>query len=444
MHLLITTLFIICSLLLALFVFVSRLALGRGRFAVRGAKNDLPYFTEMIEPKLGLSEERAQWTFPVLVQATISLQGFLLAAWNMGQPFDWETLLQQAAILLLNVILFGQVIPYVLLTHTDGRWLVHSLGILRASILASMPLVAISQFLHHIATLGGPAEEDREPATATENIEALIEAGEEEGLIEKDDRRLIQSVVEFGDKTVRDVMTPRPEIIAVPHRTTLSDLRQILAEHRFTRLPVYEQDIDHIIGFIHAGDLFAVAEDEHSERTVQQLLRSVPFVPETKRISELLQDLQTGSQMAIVVDEYGSVAGLATVEDMVEEIVGEIRDEHDEMDVLPRGENSWSVPGGLSLDRLQGLFDITLGEAGEASTVAGLITHTLGRVPATGETLERDGLRYRITESNGRRITRLDVSSLAIPQGDGQGTLFETQSGGDTAPRSTEDSAGMH
>jgi putative hemolysin len=430
MQVLIYALFAICSLLLSLYVIVSRLAMGRGRLMARGAADDLVYFTEHIEPRLSISEESSQWTFPLLVQATIALQGFLLATLNLGRPFEWGTLLQQSAVLILNLVVFGQAIPYVLLTRTDGKWLSNTIGILRMSILISRPLIGISQMLHHIATLGGPADEELEPASPTENIEALMEAGEEEGLIEKDDRKLIQSVVEFGDKTVRDVMTPRAEIVAVPSNTTLSELKQVLAEHRFTRLPVYEQDLDHIIGFIHSSDLFTVSEEELASQTVQQLLRALPFVPETKRIPDLLQELQTGSQMAIVVDEYGMVAGLVTVEDMVEEIVGEIRDEHDEIDVLPVGENIFSVPGSLSSDRLHEMFPENFQNTGEASTVAGLITDTLGHVPLAGEILEIQKLRFKITDSNGRRITRLEVApSVTVPVGAPreQGSLFDAE-----------------
>lgn len=435
MHVLIYILFGLCSLLLSLYVIISRFTLVRGRIMVRGAASDYAYFAEHIEPKLGISEEGAQWTFPMLVQATIALQGFLLAAANLGRAFDWETLLQQAAILLFNIIIFGQAIPYVLLTRTNGRWMAHTTGILRASILIARPLVGISQMIHHIATLGNLADEEAEPATPTENIEALIEVGKEEGLIQEDDRKLIQSVVEFGDKTVRDVMTPRPEIIAIPDQTSLTELKQVLAEHRFTRLPVFEQDLDHIIGFIHSSDLFTVPEQEHDTQTVRQILRSIPFVPETKRVPALLQELQTGSQMAIVVDEYGMVAGLVTVEDMVEEIVGEIRDEHDEVDVLPLGGGAFSVPGSLSLDRLYEMFPTEVQEAGDASTVAGLVTDTLGRVPAAGETLEHNGIRFRITESNGRRITRLEVAP--VPESDrsargAQGSLFAGEDAADT------------
>jgi len=320
------------------------------------------------------------------------------------------TLLQEAALLLLDVLVFGLVIPNILLTRTSGKWLHSWIGALRISVRMAFPLVAICQFLHHVSTLGGRSEEEGGAASQSENIEALMQAGEEEGLLEKEDRRLIQSVVEFGDTTVREVMTPRQQMVAVPAQTTLSQLRQMLATKRFTRIPVYEGDIDHMVGFVHAGDLFAVEEADLERRTVQELLRPVNFVPETKRISELLDELKQSAQIAIVVDEYGSVAGLATVEDLVEEIVGDIRDEHEMMDVRPLGDDRYSMSGSMHLDRLQELFDVRLGDSGEATTVSGLVTDTLGRVPAAGERIERDGLVFHISESNGRRVVRLVVT----------------------------------
>jgi len=307
------------------------------------------------------------------------------------------------------VIVFGQVLPNVLLTRTEGKWLLGWIGILRISVRMVFPLVVVSQFLHHIATLGGPSEEEQPVASPSENIEALMQAGEQEGLFEKEDRKLIQSVMEFGDKTVREVMTPRQQIVAVPLQTTLSQLKQLLASRRFTRIPVYDADLDHIVGFVHAGDLFAVEEADLERRTVEELLRPVSFVPETKPISELLEQIKEQAQIAIVVDEYGLVAGLATVEDMVEEIVGEIRDEHEVSNVIAEGEGRYSVPGGMDLGSLRDLFDVRLEETGGATTVSGLITDTVGRVPAAGEKIERDGLVFQVIESNGRRVIRLLV-----------------------------------
>lgn len=422
------------SLLLMLFSYLTRLSTERGQFLIRGSKDNVQFYEEQIEPRLGITAEQAAWAFPLLVQVDLLLLGMLLAAWNLGRPFEWMLLIEEAALLLLDIVLFGQVIPNILLTRTSGKWMLSWMGTLRASVRLVFPLVVLCQFLHHVATLGNVTEEGDETISHSENIEALMQAGEEEGLLEKQDRKLIQSVVEFGDTTVREVMTPRQRIVAVPVTTTLSQLRQTLATQRFTRIPVYEGDLDHMAGFVHAGDLFAVEEGELDRRTVQELLRPVAFVPETKNISELLDELKHTAQVAIVIDEYGSVAGLATVEDLVEEIVGEIHDEHEIMEVQQIGDDRYSIPGGMRLDRLQELFDVRLEETGEASTVSGLITETLGRVPLAGERIERDGLMFHVSESNGRRVVRLVVTGppkTSVPQPEAEASPSARRRGSD-------------
>jgi CBS domain containing-hemolysin-like protein len=396
------------SLLLTLFSYLTRLYSERGRFLIRGSRHNIEFFEEQVEPNLRVQMEQAVWAFPLLVQSTLVLIGLLVATWNLEKPFEWTTILGEAIFLLLDVLLFGLVIPNVLLSRTEGKWLRHWAGIVRTSVRLVYPVVAVGQFLHRIAMLGaGPEEELHPPA---ETIEALMQAGEEEGLLEKEDRKLIQSVVEFGDKTVREVMTPRQAIVAVPSRTTLSELKQMLATKRYTRIPIYEGDLDHMIGFVHSGDLFAVEEAAAERQSVQELVRLAPIVPETKLISELLPELQQKAPMAFVVDEYGSVSGLVTVEDLVEEIVGEIRDEHEPMDVISEGAGRYNIPGDLDLDRLRELFDVRLEDTGEARTVSGLVTDLLGRVPAAGERLQWDELSFLITEANGRRVLRMVVT----------------------------------
>jgi CBS domain containing-hemolysin-like protein len=408
------------SLLLLLYSYVSRLYSEKGRFLFRGSKDNVEFFEEQIEPALGISMEKAELTFPLLVQLDLILLVLLTTSWNLRQPLRWDGLIQGGFFVVLEVILCAHVIPAILLLRTRGQWLQSCTRILRISILIVSPLVAFSQVAHSLVSLGKEEEEAEEPSPS-ENIEALMMAGEEEGFLEKEDRQLIQSVVEFGDKTVREVMKPRPEIVAVPADTTVDQLKQMLAKRRFSRVPVYEADLDHIIGFVHAMDLFALSDTEAFKQSVRRFVRPLLFVPETKPIAKLLKDLQQTTPMAIVVDEYGSVAGLVTVEDMVEEIVGEIRDEHEAQDVIPQGEGAFSVPGNLDLDRLQELFGTRVEEPGDASTVSGLITSALGRVPAPGEVLERDGLTFQVTESNGRRVVRLLVTgpveppSVAVP-----------------------------
>jgi putative hemolysin len=408
-HLLVGFLTLACSLSLTLFVYANRLYNERGRFLIRESRTNAEFFEEHIDPKLGIRDERLVWTYPLLVQTNLVVLTMLVATWNLREPFGLILVLQKLALLLMIIVFFGQVIPYVLMTRTEGRWVLQWTSVLRVSIRIIFPLVLVIEFLHHIASLGRATEEEKQKSQS-EQVEALMQAGEDEGLLEKDDRRLIQSVVEFGDKTVREVMTPRQEIFAVPAETSLGALKKMLGERRFSRIPVYEGDLDHIICFLHSGDLFAVEETELEKRTVQELARPVEYVPETKPISELLQELQKSPKIAIVIDEYGAVAGLVTVEDMVEEIVGEIRDEHEEMDVIAVAEGQFSVPGGLDLDRLEEIFDVRLEDMREATTVSGLVTESLGRVPVVGEFLERDHLNFEVTESNGRRVTRLLVS----------------------------------
>src|SRR5437667_346928 len=177
-----------------------------------------------------------------------------------------------------------------------------------------------------------PAEQPGhdEAPTSAENIEALISAGAEEGLIEEEDRKLIQSVVEFGDTTVREVMTPRPNIVAISAHASLEDLRQLVIHEQYSRIPVYETSIDDIVGFVHVRDVFELDEDSRANKTVATLMRPIRLVPETKPVKDLMREMQQdNTHMVIVIDEYGNTAGLATVEGLVEVIVGEIRDEHE-------------------------------------------------------------------------------------------------------------------
>jgi len=410
MHLLIAILILAGSLLLTLYSYVNRLYTEKGRFLIRGSKDNVDFFEEHIEPKLGVGPEKAELTFPLLIQGDLILLALLVASWGLGQPWGWETALQAAVFLLLDVLLFAQVLPNVLLTRTAGEWLRSGAGILRASILLVSPLVSISQFLHHVATLAKQEVAESAEPTPSEHIEALMQAGEEEGLLEQGDRKLIQSVVEFGSKTVREVMTPRPEIFAVSGDTPLEELKRRLTTRRFSRVLVYEGDLDHIIGFVHSLDVALPSASEPVRKSVRELLRPIPFVPETKLVCELLKEIQQKAPIAIVVDEYGMVAGVVTVEDMVEEIVGEIRDEHEVLDVIPQGPGAFSVPGSMDLDRLQELFGVRIEETAGATTVSGLVTNRMGRVPGPGEVYPCDGLEFRVLDSNGRRVLRFVIT----------------------------------
>ncbi len=224
-----------------------------------------------------------------------------------------------------------------------------------------------------------------------EHIDALILAGEEEGIIEKGDRELIQSVVAFGDKTVREVMTPRPRVVAIRQDATLEELRQLVINEQFSRIPVYEDNIDQITGFVHVRDMFELSDEERARRNVRDIMRPIRAVPETKPVNDLLREMQEeGAHMAVVVDEYGSTAGIVTMEDMVEEIVGEIHDEHEpERDFRQDPDGSYVVSGSFDLGRLEDLLDFHPDEETESTTVGGLVTEWLGHVPGGGRNRTR-------------------------------------------------------
>jgi CBS domain containing-hemolysin-like protein len=224
--------------------------------------------------------------------------------------------------------------------------------------------------------------------------------------------------VEFGDKLVREVMTPRPEIFAVPEAITLEQFLELLKQHNYSRVPVYSTSLDTINGLAFAHDLLQITDDEARTRTVASIKQPVEFVPETKRGYELLREMQREQQhMRSVVDEYGGVAGLVTIEDLLEEIVGNIRDEH-EHDLaveVPQREPSgaWVVPGNFPVDQLGDLFGepVEMSSHYEATTLGGLVSEIDGRIPLAGEVVMIDpaGIRTEIVESTTHKVERVRV-----------------------------------
>ena len=226
---------------------------------------------------------------------------------------------------------------------------------------------------------------------------------------EEAERELLQSVVDFGDTLVREVMTPRPDIVAVRADATLGELRQVFIEEHYSRLPVYEESLDRVLGLVFVKDLVVLAETSGTDRVVDRLLRPAYAVPETKRVADLLRELQRAhAQMAIVHDEFGGTAGLVTVEDLLEEIVGEIRDEYDvEVEpIIDEGAGSFVFDGRAGFDDLCERLDVAI-EAEGCDTVAGYLLARLGRVPQVGETFDLDGLTVDVLDGERRRVHRV-------------------------------------
>ena len=296
------------------------------------------------------------------------------------------------------------------------------------------PFDYFARFLHPLTgmlvQLIADQRRDRQPSNDAEEespengevAHASLEAGEEQGLIEQDERRLLQSIVDFGDTLVREVMTPRPDIVATRADATLEELRALFREQEYSRVPVFKENLDNILGIVFLKDLIQI--DDFSRVASQRLqidrpdlIRSATFVPETKRVADLLKEFQRKQvQAAIVVDEYGGTAGLVTIEDLLEEIVGEIRDEYDveTEPVIDEGHGSFVFSAKVSIDQVRERLGIAIEDEG-FETVGGYVLTRVGRVPAVGETFEVDGLVIEVLEAERRRIHKVRFRRAQSP-----------------------------
>src|SRR6478736_7144488 len=396
---------------LTLVSYVDRIYAEIGRFLSREFQDNLNAFEQKVESKLGVSRNRASLSMAILTQL-ITASIAILLGYAVFRDQDWSghEILEIVLSLILIVIVFNRFLPFVFFSRTKGQWLARWTWLLRALIYLVLPVTLVLGFLQSVAALTREHSEEQ-PETHTEAVDALIEAGREEGILHESNRDLIQSVVEFGEKTVREAMKPRPEIVAVPTNTTVEQFIELLKNKPFSRVPVFEGTIHNIVGIVYAQDVLQVPDTEAHYRTVDTIMRREPyFVPESKLVSDLLREMQQNNiRMAVVVDEYGGVAGLVTIEDLVEEIVGEIRDEHEKLEVVRENETSYIVPGNMDVDRLVEMFGVRP-EDKESATVAGLVSELAGRIPHRGEVIEEDGLRFEVLDSTERRVERVRIS----------------------------------
>src|SRR5579863_5909087 len=412
---------VLAALVETLASYISHVYAEFGKILSREVQENLDAWEEKIEPHLGLTREHAAISAAVLQQLALGVIALEFGAVlfdrapHMGRP-TYPEIAQAVLGVVLVVVFCNQVIPWLLFERTEGTWAVRLLWPIRLLLWSMTPITVVVRFFFSVVSL---AEQSVKPEEETAvAVEALLEAGEEEGILEKTDRDLVRSAVEFGDKLVREVMTPRPRMFVVRDTTTIEDFLSMLKEHNYSRVPVFQGTIDNITGIAFAHDLLQITDDEAHTRTVGSIQRPAAFVPETKRGYELLREMQREKQhMRIVIDEYGGVAGLVTIEDLLEQIVGDIRDEH-ETDApveMPQREPSgaWLVPGDFPVDQLGDLFSepIDLDEAYEAATLGGLVSEIEGRIPLPGEVvlLERSGLRIQVVASTDRRVDRLRI-----------------------------------
>ncbi|HXG84394.1 MAG TPA: hemolysin family protein [Pyrinomonadaceae bacterium] len=327
-----------------------------------------------------------------------------------------ELLLVSLAVGLIASLIFRQIIPRFITWKNPENKLLFLLPVARP---VYGLLSNVADPFHFFTRDNSPVENtiipnqpptEAEKEDNAEDIQALIEMGEAEGIIEEKDRELIETMFEFSETRAGEIMTPRTEICGVPNTATVKQARDLIIEEKYSRLPVYRESIDHIEGVIYVRDLLNAWADGRENETIENLLRPAYFVPETKSAAELLKIMQTNRfQVAVVVDEYGGVAGLITVEDILEEIVGEIEDEDTEEEVVEIIQSEggyYDVLGSTEIDKIERVFNMEI-EDDDFTTIAGLITSQAGYVPKRGEKLKVRGLEVEILQADEKRLNLL-------------------------------------
>ena len=374
----------------------------------------LEFFKDTLEAKIGMETERGTLVFSVVKHLGLAIVGCLTLAVTWTKTQDWQGLIAAGVLVSAYTVLGTHIVPQIVYRKSDGRGLLPLVPLFRVVAILARPITWFLESTLSLFDLRGKPK-PAEAQSTDEHIEALISAGEEEGLIEKGDRELIQSVVAFGDKTVRQVMTPRPRIVAIRQDATLEELRHLVIHEQFSRVPAFDKTVDEIEGFVHVRDMFELSDEERARRRVRDIMRPIRTVPESKPVNDLMREMQEESaHMAVVVNEYGSTAGIVTMEDMVEEIVGEIHDEHEpDRDFHQEPDGSYVVSGSFDLGRLADLVEFHRPEGAESTTVGGLVTEWMGHVPAPGEEVEREGLSLKVLAANHLRVDQVRVKRTA-------------------------------
>ena len=345
--------------------------------------------------------------------ATALLSDEIFTSW--GVPSAWRLWLTLLVSVALSVVLLigAEVTPKTLaITHAE-----------RVALAAAGPVDRLASFLGPIlwavtfisrGITGGRAA--RAPYLTEEELISLLHVSEEQGVIEEQEHQMIHGIIEIGDKTVREIMVPRTDIVAVERNADLREVVRVFKEHRHTRLPVFEHDIDHVVGLIHTKDLLLFYTLSSSQKfDMDKLLRPIEHTPEQKKVDELLHDMRTKKvHMMIVVDEYGGTAGLVTLEDLLEEIVGEIRDEYDsaeEDDLVVLNDHEARVDAGFPLEELNSRLGLAIEESGDYDSVGGYVHSVLGKIATPGDSFTAGRAKWTVEKVKGRRIETIRLTA---------------------------------
>ena len=361
-------------------------------------------------------ENRARFGFAIsaTIQILLVVVAVLITSISLSVFSDPRFVLVGLVAGLILAGIFRQLVPLFISAQNPEATLLFLLPVIRPF----FPLMAfIADPFQKLFDRSKRKDQDPENSANEEeeddggDLQALIDVGEAEGILEEEEGQLIQSIIEFGETRVSEVMTPRPDIVALSGTATVREARDLIIDSKYSRLPVYRDQMDNVEGIIYVRDLLLQWAEAREEEGIAPLIRPVYFVPETKAVDQLLEEMQKAHvQLAMVIDEYGGVCGLVTVEDILEEIVGEIEDEDiagDELrEIVDKGDGRYEVIGSTEIGKIERLFGMEI-EADDFTTIAGLVTSESGKVPVAGECLTFRGLDVEVLEADERRIGRV-------------------------------------
>jgi putative hemolysin len=392
------------------------------RLSAESEENQNPQAANFLREIL---ENRPRFRFALSSTIQVLLIGFAVLITLLVLRFTQNhtgLILFSLFIALIFSVVFRQIFPRLIISENPEGKLMFLLPLVRPiySVVSILVNPFISKLkakeLQKLETTVTPDSAEEKTDDNNDDFQALMEVGEAEGIIEESERELIETMVEFSETKAGEIMTPRTEMCALPIEATIKQARDLMINEKYSRLPVFRENVDNIEGILYVRDLLNAWAEARENETLENFLRAAFFVPETKSASELLKNMQTSHiQIAIVIDEYGGVAGLITVEDILEEIVGEIEDEDTEqeevIEIIEGGGGSFfDVLGSTEIGKIERLFDLEI-EDDDFTTIAGFVTSELGYVPKQGEKLVLRGLRIEILKADEKRIHLLRLRS---------------------------------
>jgi len=383
--------------------------------------------------KLGeLSESHPAWQVPltlwrdqptqllttILVSSNLAVVGLstimAVLAVQMSEGQGWPNWLVTTAsgLASIAVVLLSEIAPKVVAKRHPERVAYLVIPVLLVLETALGPLIRlVVRFIRLLTSPFGTDDGEGLPSVTEEELVLMAEEGAKSGHLEQEESEMIQSVLQFGDTLVREVMVPRTQLEGLSVKAAVDQCLERFIDTGYTRLPVFDQDMDHIVGLLYAKDFLAVLK-ERDLIILADVIRPAFYVPESKKVSELLREFRKGRiHMAIVVDEYGGTAGIVTLEDLIEEIIGEIRDEYDTEagPVRAKGPDAWEVEAGHSLHDFGAEIGVEFPAEGEASSVGGFVAEHMGRIPARGAKLTWGPVQFEVLEASARHVTRVLV-----------------------------------